>query len=354
MKKQQSIRAACLAIAVCSVGLLTVSCASVGNSQKNAVEPDLQAPLTLTESVLIANGNDLKRLFNAWIAPVAEPAISSANKNAIADGFSRFCSLNGGRLLHEEGQYGDDYRCEKPDTTFIGSMSTTRTQTFGGAKKWLAVSYETPQTLKERNERLKNLEERRARNGPTGWVVTKEGKFRFIRLGGSKGRQVIEVGQIPVDDIASLTWNGTDVHVKLWNGSTQAMNAGQIMQRTQSERIAYGLDYPLPILILDQKSGRRYINLYANASGIRSIQFDPVEKWVRLPNNVIEIDMRSPRYEAQLASLGNLYKQFNKTCEAAEASSEMIDACHAARSTSDEIARITKLQAEFEGYRSPR
>lgn len=364
MKKQQSIRAACLAIAVCSVGMLTVSCASVGNPQKKTAEQNLPVPLILTESVLVANGHDLERLFNAWVTPVAEKSPStantknvkfipvkraqfSANENAIADGFSRFCSLNGGRLLHEEGRYGDDYRCEKPDSTYIGSMSAVRTGNASGLE--LQVSYETPLMLKERDEWRKKLEERSARNGPTGWVTTDEGKFRFIRLGGANGRQLIELEGIPIDDIASLTWNDSAVHAKLWNGRTVTSDSG-LFQRTPSNLIALGAGGPYPFVILDPKSGKTYLNVY---SGIRSIQFDAVEKWVRLPNNAIKITMRSPKYEAELARLDKDYKRLDKICKTAVEPFEMLRACNSVRSAADERARITKLQAEFEGYQSP-
>lgn len=168
--------------------VLLAGCAS--SSPKTSSSP---ATLVLSDSIIAANKGDVDGLYNSWINPFINSMYQvqnvdagqlSANEVAVKDGFGRFCSSNGGVLTHKTEKTQNLYNCSMPDGTFIGAFNTVRY----ASDNMLGILYSSPLTIKKHEEELKSFKARKKQNGPTGEVVTKEGRFKFIRIGNLKER----------------------------------------------------------------------------------------------------------------------------------------------------------------------
>lgn len=122
-------------------------------------------------------------------------------------------------------------------------------------------------------------------NGPTGWVVTDNGKFRFVRLGTGALRDIVFFNGFNPKDIASVTWDShsSDAVVRLRNGQTSSANQGNILQLSYEGEVrfesSYGLSPGFPIVIRDRKTGKDSQLYFPNFRSLRSLQFDPPAEW---------------------------------------------------------------------------
>jgi hypothetical protein len=212
-----------------------------------------------------------------------------AGVSSIADGFKRFCAAGGGVLSTNRIDFGNEYRCAGPEGAFVGLITLVRTN-----GNLIQVTYDSPKRVEERASRQRAFDQRKAQNGPTGWIVTDEGKFRFLRIGTLAERHLFEVeldksGEVvPLEDIARIEFHASccDVDVKLRDGRTQTMNMIKLHHEKWLDiSSTYGAgDAGLPVVMVDPASGQPYTRLFSNFEGVRSIELDAdATKWSTVP-----------------------------------------------------------------------
>lgn len=271
------------------------------------------SPLVLSDTIIASNKGDIEGLYKSWIAPHRTHEfhgyryIPHSNKEdlfateaAIKDGFARFCSASGGNFTHKTEQYGDIYNCSAPQGVFIGELSTQR---YKG--NLLRVIFDSPRQVKLRAAEKQAFNERKSQNGPTGVIVTNEGRFRFLRIGNLKERHVIEVEldnkseeYVPIEEIAKIEFHEKccEMDILLRDGRIKTINTIKLIRRlSPSATSTYGYD-GLPIVLMDPESGQPYTRRFPNIEGIREIIFDHPSLWKQKPSDVIEtkFDVFSP------------------------------------------------------------
>lgn len=268
----------------------------------------VSSALVLPDSIIAANKGSVEGLYKSWIAPFntnenryiphANKGQLSATEAAVRDGFGRFCSTSGGALTHKIDQYGDRYSCSTSNGAFIGEFTTERIK-----GNLLRVSFDSPERVERREARQKAYEARKTQNGPTGVVVTDEGRFKFLRIGNLKERHVLEVSlgyesdeyvpveYVPVEEIAKieLPKGCCDVDVTLRDGRTKSVNYVHLTNRTSPNSISSygGGKRGLPIVLIDPESGQPYTRIFSNLRGIQAILFDDPSIWKAKPADVI-------------------------------------------------------------------
>ncbi len=281
-----------------------------------AGSPSTQTPssaLTLPDSIIAANKGSVEGLYKSWITPFntkenryipqandghlsyipqANDGQLSSSQAAVRDGFGRFCSASGGTLTHEKQQYGDRYSCSTSGGTFIGEFTTERTYTTERTLKnlLLKVSFDSPERVERREAQMKAYETRKAQNGPTGVVVTDEGRFKFLRLGNLKERHVLEIRlghesneYVPIEEISKIEFpeKCCDLDVTLRDGRTKSVNQVHLINSTSlNSTFTYGIGtIGLPIVVIDPESGQPYTRIFSNLRGIQSILLDDASAW---------------------------------------------------------------------------
>jgi hypothetical protein len=259
--------------------------------------------LVLPDSIITANKGNVEGLYKSWIAPFnthgnryiphANKGQLSATEVAIRDGFGRFCSTSGGTLTHKIEQYGDRYSCSTSNGAFIGEFTTERVK-----GNLLQVSFDSPERVERREARQKEYVARRTQNGPTGVVVTDEGRFKFLRIGNLKERHVLEVRlgyesneYVPIEEIAKIEFpkKCCDIDVTLRDGRAKSVNETHLINRTSpNSTSSYGAGkYGLPIVLIDPESGQPYTRIFSNLRGIQAILLDDTSIWKAKPADVI-------------------------------------------------------------------
>jgi len=263
-----------------------------------------KSPLILPDSLLEANKRNVDGLYKSWIMPFTIKKYGSilhenrqqlsASEEAVRDGFSRFCSTSEGEIFPKKERYGDKYRCTAPSGTFIGEFTATRF-----TDDSLLVKYDSPEQVERRESWQREYKARKAQNGPTGWIVTNEGKFRFLRIGNLRERHVIEMHlgydsneYVPIEEVLSITFHAKccDFDVTLKDGRTKTLTPAHLGYRTPSAFSSYsGGSYGLPIVVVDPDSGQPYTRIFPNLTGLRSIEFERNNAiWSSLPASLIE------------------------------------------------------------------
>lgn len=236
--------------------------------------------LVLPDSIIAANKGSVEGLYKSWIAPFntnenryiphANKGQLSATEAAVKDGFGRFCSTSGGALTHKTEQYGDRYSCSTSNGAFIGEFTTERIK-----GNLLQVNFDSPERVERRKAQLKAYEARKTQNGPTGVVVTDEGRFKFLRIGNLKERHVLEVRlgyesneYVPIEEIAKIEFpkKCCDFDVTLRDGRTKSVSQIHLTNRRSPNSISsYGVGkFGLPIVLIDSESGQPYTRIFSN------------------------------------------------------------------------------------------
>jgi hypothetical protein len=295
----------------------------------------VSSALVLPDSIITANKGSVEGLYKSWISPFntyenryiphANKGQLSATEVAVRDGFGRFCSTSGGTLTHKIEQYGDRYSCSTSNGAFIGEFATVRVK-----GNLLQVSFDSPERVerreaqqKEREAQQKEYVARKTQNGPTGVVVTDEGRFKFLRIGNLKERHVLEVifgnksnEYFPIEEIAKIEFpkKCCDFDVTLRDGRTKSFNHIHLINRTgPNSSSSYGVgQYGLPFVLIDPESGQPYTRIFSNLIGIQAILLDDTSIWKAKPADVIttKFDISSPsridKYTQKLRLEANL------------------------------------------------
>ena len=188
---------------------------ALANSSSNISQPEKALIPELPVDLIQQHVNDIDEIYSQWIRPLRNEngmikwrdgnelnaAISSLKK-----GIDSFCVASEGVVKHTPQKYGDHYKCEKLDGTFIGSLEFER---FTGNN--LAVRYESPKTIERAAAQKKYFQEKYSQNGPTGKIVTKDGTFSFLRFGNLNERVLVRIrpsqegmDRIPIEDMARI------------------------------------------------------------------------------------------------------------------------------------------------------
>lgn len=286
--------------------VILAGCAGTPSTQTSS------SALALPDSIIAANKGSVEGLYKSWIAPFntnenryiphANKGQLSATEAAVRDGFGRFCLTSGGYVTHKTEQYGDRYSCSTSNGAFIGEFTTERIK-----GNLLQVSFDSPERVERRVARLKAYEARKTQNGPTGVVVTDEGRFKFLRIGNLKERHVLEVRlgyesneYVPIEEIAKIEFpkKCCDFDVTLRDGRTKSVNQIHLTNRTSPNSISsYGVGkFGLPIVLIDPESGQPYTRIFSNLRGIQAILLDETSIWKAKPVDVITttFDISSP------------------------------------------------------------
>jgi hypothetical protein len=278
--------------------------------------------LVLSADMLSQYHDDLEDLYGHWISPFNKsdkqfgygiPHDNSGqvqdSEQAIAEGFARFCAIHLGVRDTKKQQFGNEYNCSDAAGTFIGVLSVTRYE-----GNILRVKYDSPKQIARRNDRLRKYDESRAKNGPTGWLVTSEGRVPFVRLGNLKQRHLLEVEMesrgresVPIEEVRRITFREKccDIDVLLADGQEQTLNEARLAHRTNVNELShYGLD-GLPVVVIDAESGQPYTRLFSNLVGIKSIEIDAVKSDSRFAVDgeiatTLKVEQRAEKYAARI------------------------------------------------------
>ena len=276
------------------LALVLVGCAGA------ALEPT-QIPssaLTLPDFMISENKGSVEGLYKSWILPFNAndnryiPHESreqrSSSEAAVKDGFGRFCSASGGAVMHEIVDYGNRYSCSTSNGEFIGEFTAKR---FTG--NLLEVSFDSPERverreaqLREDEARLEAYQNRKAQNGPSGVIVTDEGRFKFLRFGDLRERHVLEVWignplmkMFPIEEILKIERHDDCCRFKVIfrDGRTYTINESGFRHRRGPNLSS---DYrAMPIVVIDPESGQPYTRLFYRLRGLHSIVLDDESVW---------------------------------------------------------------------------
>ncbi len=292
--------------------VILAGCAGSPTTQISAPTQISPSALVLPDSIIAANKGSVEGLYKSWITPFntnekryiphANRGQLSATEVAVRDGFDRFCSTSGGAFIHKTEKYGDKYSCSTANGVFIGEFTTERIK-----GNLLQVSFDSPERVERREVRLKAYEARKMQNGPTGVIVTDEGRFKFLRIGNLKERHVLEVRlgyetneYVPIEEIAKIEFpkKCCDFDVTLRDSRTKSVNQVHLTQNTSPNSISsYGGGlFGLPVVLIDPESRQPYTRIFSNIRGIQEILFDDPSIWKSKPADAIstKIDISSP------------------------------------------------------------
>jgi hypothetical protein len=272
--------------------------------------PRTSSIVYLPDSLVKAHIGDIEGLYQSWIAPlntfkqvyIPLPSDSQliASVAAAKDGFERFCSASGGATKHKVENHQNKYTCLASNGALIGEIST---EIFVG--NLLQVNMDSPQRIERRKEKLLSYQTRKSMSGPSGTIVTSEGKLKFIRIGNLKERDVLEVrmektGQyVPIEDVSKIEFHKvhTEPTVTLRDGRIETVNSGSIAfvptptpdgHRTPDSHVSYGGGkWGFPVVVIDPETGQPYIRVFSNFETIKSIYFDDPSDWKAKSANVI-------------------------------------------------------------------
>lgn len=265
--------------------------------------------LVLPDSIIVANKGSVEGLYKSWIAPFntnrgryiphADKGQLSATETAVRDGFRRFCSTSGGALTHTKPDSDSyTYSCWTSNGAFIGQFTTERFK-----ENLLLVNFDSPERIERRKAHLRAYEARKKQNGPTGVVVTDEGRFKFLRIGNLKERHIFEVRfsyesneYIPIEEIAKIEFSEKccDFYVTLRDGRKKSANQVHLTNRiSPNSNSSYG---GFPIVLIDSESSQPYTRIFSNFRGIQAILLDDTSSWETKPADVIttKFDILSP------------------------------------------------------------
>ncbi|MDO5505272.1 MAG: hypothetical protein Q4F49_03130 [Pseudoxanthomonas suwonensis] len=208
-------------------------------------------------------------------------------------GVTVFCEHAGGTVREERRAHpmlesvirtSPAIACVRGDT----ELGTIHLQDVIVGEKGAAVLYlawATPVVNAERQERRRawqeNFERSEQELGPSGWVQTREGRHRFVRIGTFERRHVVYFDGIDPKDLVSVTWLSQccDVLLKLRDGSERTVNEGRISRvLARNSSSSYGLD-GFPLVIRDTRTQTDRELKFPNYQGLVSITFDPVSEW---------------------------------------------------------------------------
>lgn len=280
----RSIGIACLAV-------LCVEIAACGSSPKKPGEPfvaETPSRLLLSEDLLSAHGGSIDELYEFWIRPLnnKDAAVPHESKKAmlvseaaVKDGFMRFCQANLGTVQTKLNEYGATHSCTSRTGGFVAEVSSTR---YNG--NLLGVTFDSPDVRRRIESRKRDFEARKSLNGPTGWVETDSGKFKFLRIGTLKVRHVLEIEAddesmtAPVEEVARIDFPACcKVVGTLRNGSViKANSLGFGHLTSYRSRSVYGAGkYGMPFVLIDSSSGQPYTRIFSERDSIKSIILDP-------------------------------------------------------------------------------
>ncbi|WMS94928.1 hypothetical protein RB215_02305 [Pseudoalteromonas sp. HL-AS2] len=267
-----------------------------GCSASPSTKP-LSSPLALPDTLIAENKGDIEALYSSWIEPFKSykdhyiPHINDeqllASEAAVIDGFSRFCFTSGGAVTHRIDEYGGyKYRCSTSNSRFIGEFTINFLD--DNPTQLLHVKIDSPKRLEAREALLKVFETRKSKNGPTGVIVTDEGRFKFLRIGNLKERHVLEVllekgtnKYIPIEDISQIKFseNAHGLNVTLRNGRNKSLNTMHLVNRTSPNLLSAYKSSDFPVVMIDPESEQPYTKIFSNLNSIKSIFFDDTSVW---------------------------------------------------------------------------
>lgn len=274
--------------------------AGVAGAERNAAEV---SRLALPAGLAAEASGDMQQLVDRWVMPQLKwkasdmgyidplPTVSiPAAERQFEEGMRDFCDAASGQL---ESSRTQNLYTGKRD----GALELTCIRT-GQLAGWLKVwGYQDKLYVRWSSAAMAARHERQATaaqtahekqlqlNGPTGWVVTDQGKQRFVRLGTAAQRHILSFGGMDPKDIASVSWNATccDVTIKLRNGQTRTLNESNITHLTYEAsgpvHSSYGIAPGFPVVVRDAGTGKDSQVFFPNFKSLRTLQFDPPSAW---------------------------------------------------------------------------
>lgn len=264
----------------------------------------------LTDKVLTQNKGSFVDLYKQWLAPLMPgrsglkmEALSAA---AIKDGFQRWCNLRDAAYFDLKTIYGNTYTCREPNGALFAEL---RVERWEGGK--LGVGYDTPETIALREKKKADFERLKAINGPTGWINTSEGRFKFLRIGLPERRYVISVNEydqpeVPIEQVSRIDFKDPccDIVVTKRDGSSRAMNIGALsrMFSVNSFTSFGGIDCTdgLPFVVDTNDFGPQ-VQIFSVQKGLKSIEIDPNESnWKQVPGGPMSVPFDEKKCEVNL------------------------------------------------------
>lgn len=258
----------------------------------------------LTDDLIKANKGDFEGLWSSWVAPqikkgrwnvsgliIEDGATLKATEEALERDLSKFCTQSGGSLSTSASSSkmykGKSFVCNSKSGEFLGLFETRLYDV-------LAIYFQTPKMKAAEEMDRAEFELSLKANGPTGWVTTNRGRYKFIRIGTLKSRDKIEVNKIPIERISSVKFirgSSYDVEVVARDGSSFVVNSVEYIRRpSYSESRGFGVD-GMPFVLVDQDTGMFYQDVFdGSAYGklgryrlderVEKIELDSEEMWL--------------------------------------------------------------------------
>jgi len=254
----------------------------------------------LTDEIIKENKGDFQGLWSAWIKPQVtqgmygfwgikfdQKEVRQPTEEAIGKDFARFCTESGGKSVTEKTNYGNNFICSSPQGEFMGQYHTERIEDL------LAIYVETPKTRAEQAEKQNKFEASLKSNGPTGWVTTSKGRYQFVRIGTLKDRDKIEVKNVPIEEIKSITFIEPccDMEIMQTNGTSFKTNMVDYRKRTAlNSSTNFGVD-GMPFVVVDSATGLTYQEIFQGSARfgqhsdyrlnekVKKIEIDDLPAW---------------------------------------------------------------------------
>ncbi|WP_297505198.1 hypothetical protein [Ferrovum sp.] len=211
----------------------------------------------------------------------------------IGEGFSHFCEVGGGVSVRTKTEYGHDFTCSSPHGEFIDKLQTHRYSDSTSNIRMVTVTLETA-------EARTGYEKFRTGNGPSGWVTTSDGRYRFVRIGTTEHRYPLYVhykkmldpstmstDSIRIDNIKSITYT-TDIDAQIVreDGILVPASVSYFEDTVQDgQRINKFINSDSIFFVLtDTRTGYTYQKKFDKSNHeIKKIEIDDHSVWKNLP-----------------------------------------------------------------------
>lgn len=253
----------------------------------------------LTDKILTESKTSFVDLYRQWLVPLMldrTPYLKNEalSNDAIKNGFIRWCNLHGAEASDQTTQYGNTYRCKGSDGALLVELRVERVK-----DEKLLVGFDTPETIARADKIKADFETRKKSNGPTGWINTSEGRFKFLRIGRPDRRYVMAVNEydqpsVPIEQIVRIDFKDPccDMVVTRRDGSSRTMNTVALNQMlgvySSSNFGVYcgsGLSF-----VVDTNDFGPQVQIFSNLKGLKSIEIDPNESnWQKVASGPMSV-----------------------------------------------------------------
>ncbi|RYZ91030.1 MAG: hypothetical protein EOP04_01925 [Proteobacteria bacterium] len=356
--------------------LLTISAPTKSFSEAaGQIKPPASTPvLVLPVNVFNEFKNDFDKLFYNWLGKNSERGFYRFQNrtdlqkamNDVMNGFAKFCSARRGSFKPLPEDHGLASDCVVGNN-HIGKINIASYAE--GGLFFIGIRSFSPHPTDPTRYYYGPYDDARKRNGPTGTIVTNEGTFRFARFGNRLVSFNGAVSTVILEDQKPLDQTKLERMDKIKKldfdesccGMTVTETSGNVKKVTNKSLISWMFNSPifyinLRIVLVDPKTGQYVNRIFPSFKGVKSIEIDPVEKWLTLPNIPLPTSFKvdSPENMKKIIAENNslIEVKFNEV-QSKEWASKILKGKLPDQSMSELIEKVRSMSSEANCNETP-